>query len=574
MMGTSKFFLNEDGILTIPEDLKQQITVVPNEDLIVKINDKQIQESASITGQDKVELLPGTEEDGAISVEISKDKLTAYIMLTPAIKVLPRIKVINSQSEIVINITPDLVEEYPFTIEQLEQALAENGVNFGVDNDSLLKLINNPTKDKVPVAFGTPCKPGTDETVNVLIDTENDGRPEFLPDGRVDFKQKRIASIDEGQMLAVKIPGSPGEPGVGVDGDQILPPEYKRVHLQAGEGTILQQNENAIASIERGLPSLQINQNTWFFKVNPLYTVKQVDVESGNLEFNGSVAVDKDVTEGMAVFAAGDVNVGGAAYGARIVALGDVVIGKNVLSSFINAGGMSQYLEELKSKFEIINKSLVQISELTTVLKDRSDELGKEICLGQLVVGLINKKFGNVPKVVDEISKMLVKQRFVVSSEIKNLITELEMKFRRLGWLKITSMDEVDQLQQRVLAVMNSLEVLGDDSKGNVTLTYAINSNIEAEGDVHITGKGCINTNINTKGNVIINGVFRGGTINCKGTVKVKEAGSEIGVKTVIKSSGNYIRIEKTHQNVTITSGETSRNINNTEYKTYLNNDD
>ncbi|MBM7855399.1 uncharacterized protein (DUF342 family) [Desulfohalotomaculum tongense] len=570
VMGTNKITLNEKGKVILPGDLNQHVQLVPHSDIAVTVNGKQVREPVSISGEDNVELAAVKGDQGKITVEISKDRLSAYVTLTPAVVIAPQIEVEYTPNGVTVKVLPQLKAEYPFTTEAIVQALKENGVVYGISREKISSLLKKPSETKTLVAEGTPFKPGVDESVNLLIDTENNNQPEILPDGRVDFRQKRLTSVDIGQVLAVKIPGKPGEPGTGVDGRPIEPPDYKRMELQAGEGTLLQQNGFSVVSTGRGLPLVQRNKNTWIFKVIPVYQVEEVTLSTGNLEFNGDLVVNKDVAEGMSVFAAGDVKIGGSVYGAKIVALGDVIVSKNVISSFVNAGGMSQYLENLKIKFQSINKSLIQLVELVVLLQERCRQLNKEVCLGQLIVGLINKKFSHLPKTINELVHLLKNKKVVVSSEVRNLITELELKFRRLGWLKIKSIEELQQLQQRVSAVMDFLEAQDNEEKGNVTVSYAINSNIEAEGSVYIAGKGCINTNINAKGNVTIDAVFRGGIISCKGAVKINEAGSEMGVKTVIKTGGSPVKIEKAYQNVFITVGSSSKNINGTEYKVYV----
>lgn len=572
-MEAGSILLNKEGKLIIDDGLEKEIMLVPHKQIKVIVNGEEASSPVSITAKDQVELLPREKGDEAeIIVQISPDRLSAYVKLIPEVKVIPDIEVEQTLYKVTVKASSRLVQNYSFTIEQIRQALADKGVCFGINEDNKLhSILNNPTPSRVLVAKGIPYQPGVDESVNILFDTEKNCQPEVLPDGRVDFKQKRIVTVEKGAVLAEKVPGKPGQPGTGVDGEPINPPDYKKIVLRAGEGTALKNDGASVVAVKRGLPSFHINKDTWEFRVNPVYEVEEVTIGTGNLEFNGHIVVHKNVAEGMSVFGAGDVNIEGAVYGAKIAALGNVNIEKNVLSSFINAGGMTQYLKDTKKNLQCINNALIQIVELGGILKERCDQLNKEVCLGQLIVGLINKKFTDVPKVITQIEKILKEQQFVVSSELESLVTELKVKFRRLGWLKVKSVEEVKRFQERVSAVISSLEAQDSESKGNVKLSYAVNSNIEAEGDVHVTGKGCINTNINARGNVIVDGVFRGGSISCKGTIKIKEAGSEMGVRTIIKTSAGYIKIDKAHQNVIVSAGSNSKNINNTEYKVFIN---
>lgn len=572
-MRTSKIELNETGKLILPDDLEQFVQLIPHAEIKTTVNGKPIFKPVSVTKEDNVKITARIQDtDAEVIVDVSNDKLFAYLQLKPAQRVTPKIEVENSINGTNIKIFPEINKEYPFTLQKLQHTLKKNEVVYGIDQQALVNLLEKPSDAKILIACGKKPKPGVDESINVLIDTKKDLRPQILPDGRVDFKQKRIASVDMGEVLAIKIPGQPGESGIGVDGKTIAAPEYNKIELNADSGTMLQQNGFAVIALESGLPSMSITKNVWTFQVIPLLEYDEVNLSTGNVEFNGNLKINKDVVEGMSVLGTGNVDIGGSVYGAKVIALGSLSISKNVLSSFINAGDMSEHREILKTKLQLLNKDLNKLYQILLALKQRCHELNTAYCSGQMIARLINKKFSYLPKTVDELDKLLKQKKIIVSSNVKNLVNELVVKFRRLGWQKTKDIAEVQRLQQRIAATITSLDAL-DDNQGDVLISYAINSTIEASGDVRISGKGCINTQINTKGDVIIDGIFRGGAINCHGSVKINEAGSEIGTKTVIKTTGKSIQINKAHSNVKLTVGLNTKTINSTEYKVYLKNE-
>ncbi|SFR07696.1 FapA family protein [Desulfoscipio geothermicus] len=77
----------------------------------------------------------------------------------------------------------------------------------------------------------------------------------------------------------------------------------------------------------------------------------------------------------------------------------------------------------------------------------------------------------------------------------------------------------------------------------DVYVDYSFNSIIAATNNVYIADKGCFNSKITAGGNIYINGIIRGGEVNAKGNILVKEAGSETGSKTILQTSSGKIKI-------------------------------
>ncbi len=570
-MSVNGIYLKDNSKIIIPDDCNEPLFLVPHEDVQCFVNDQQVFESTPVTKEDEIVLIVNTEVKSAEAVpSISSDRLYAYLLLKPALSEVPAIELKKTIDGLLIKVSAATQKSYPFDVQQLKEILTQNGIVYGVDDRVLTELIELQSESRTVVAKGKPAKPGVDESVNILIDTETDNRPQLLPDGRVDYKKKRTAAVELGQVLAVKIPGKPGQPGIGVDGKPIAPPEYKKVKFRAGQGTMLQQEGMSIIATDRGCPSLTVDGDTYFFQVKPVIELNEVNLTTGNLEFIGDIHVAGDVAEGMSVFAGGNINIGGSVYGGKINSFSNVTIGKNVVSSFINAGGIPQHLEELKEKLNYVDESTQKLISLLNDIKKRCDELNKEFSLGQMIVALINRKFSDLPGVINQMNAILQKKDFVVSSETEDLLRELELKFKRLGWLRVNKIEEVSNLQYRIAAAVRSMQASEKEKKGDIVLSYAINSTIEAAGNVLVRGKGCINTNINAKGDVIIESIYRGGVINCQGRVKINIAGSEMGAKTVIKTSGQTVHIGKAFPNVMITAGTNKQTINSTEFNVFV----
>lgn len=565
--------LIKDNRIILPNQWEEPVQLLPHQDFKVLVNNRQIYQATDVTKDDQIIIINNVSEiPPSITVTIAPDKLSAAMKLQPQIKTIPDIEVKKTIFGPQIKVISRTQVTCPFTLQDLENALKQEGVVYGIDSQvlgSLLNNLNNPDGEKAVVARGEKAQPGIDEQVKVLFESKADSQPAVLPDGRVDFRQSQITSVDLGEVLAIKLPGQPGKPGMGVDGTPIEPPDYKRVQLRAGAGTMLQGD--SVVALESGLPSVTVTQNNWFFQVTPLLQFEDVNLSTGNLEFSGHLRINRDIAEGMSVFATGNIDIGGSVYGAKAVALGNLTVNKNVISSFLTAGATSEYWEDIKKKLYQINKRMSELYAVLQVLHKRCREAGEKVQCGRIVQVVMEKKFADLPIAINELNNLNEAQN-ITHGNLKAVINQLTLMFRSLRIYKIKDISEIYQMQQRLATAIANLDIIEDES-GDITLGYAINSTIEAAGNVRITGKGCINTTINARGNVTVGGVFRGGTITSKGIVKIKEAGSEMGVKTVILTKGKPIIIEKAHPNVIITSGSNSKTTNDTEYKIYFKDD-
>lgn len=561
--------LEEDGRIILPGDLEESVQLIPHEDFKVTVNGNEISQLTLANKEDEIIVTTNVPEViPSIMVSVAPDKLMAFIKLQPHIVMTPDIKFEKTIYGPQVKVLSKEHLNCPFKLQDLQAALQQKEVVYGIDQQALEDILTKLDGEKVVVARGEKPQPGVDESVTVLFNTKTDNQPVVLADGRVDYKQSQITSVDLGEVLAVKLPGQPGKAGIGVDGKPIDPPDYKRIELRAGARTMLQQNGNSVVALESGMPSLAVTQHIWTFQVTPMLEFNDVNLSTGNLEFNGDLRINKDIAENMAVFATGNIDIGGSVYGAKVVALGNLIVSKNVTTSFVTAGGMSDYLEGLKEKLYKINKRMTELYPVLQVLEKKCKESGQEVNCGQMLRVVIHKKFADLPLAINELNQFVNEQN-IAQGNLKTVVNQLAVMFRNLGMDKIKGLSEIYQMQQRLAAAISTLDVM-EENNGDIQLGYAINSTIEASGDIKVSGKGCINTTINARGTVQVDGIFRGGVINSKRTVKIKEAGSEIGVKTVIRTTGQPIFIEKAHPNVTITAGLNSRTIHSVEYKVYL----
>ena len=260
--------------------------------------------------------------DASITISIEKDEMSATAEISTALggKHLTAKAILNSAQQ--------------------------SGVSKGFTKEQLLKLAHQAAKEpagsivKGEIAHGKDAINGKDSKIKMLVQSAQDRilRPKERDDGSVDMRDLGdIICVKIGDPLAKKIPLTDGVKGFTVTGTPLTPVAGEDVTLHAGEGTTISpKNDQILVSTLVGLPRIIDNG----MEVNSVYRIKNVDVSTGNIKFEGSVIIDGDICEGMKVTATGDITIGGFVESATLEAGGDITIGSGII-------GRKQDVEEI-----------------------------------------------------------------------------------------------------------------------------------------------------------------------------------------------------------------------------------
>lgn len=231
----------------------------------------------------------------------------------------------------------------PVTVEEVMAKIKISGVVFGIDEKAVQKACRHPDF-RFDIAKGQQAVNGMDAVIKYHVDRQNNGRPLELENGQVDYKNLNLFTVvHEGQLLAEKIPSTPGIPGTDVLGQTFPPKPGKDIMLPLSKNVRVE--DNAIYATIAG--QLQVANNK--ISVIPILEIEgNVDLSTGNIEFIGSVTVRGSVQAGFTVKAEGNVEVfgsvaGGAVEGKSVMVKGGiqgrshgyVKAKKNVIAKFI-----------------------------------------------------------------------------------------------------------------------------------------------------------------------------------------------------------------------------------------------
>ncbi|MHB9095300.1 MAG: DUF342 domain-containing protein [Eubacteriales bacterium] len=226
-----------------------------------------------------------------VNVEISRNKMEAYL----------KVYSLGGGQQI--------------TGQDIEAALREKGVIYGVLEEIVDKAVSlQHFSEPITVARGSEPIPGEDSKIDFKFNTDIViGKPIEMMDGRVDYYNLNlIQNVEIGEVLAVKTPASKGTPGYTVTGEEVpakpgkdfLLKPGKNVQMVAGDNVGYKPSAIVAVSAAQGRVMLTGNKIT----VSTVYEVDgDVDFNTGNIEFNGSVIIKGSIREGFKVVANGDV---------------------------------------------------------------------------------------------------------------------------------------------------------------------------------------------------------------------------------------------------------------------------
>lgn len=222
-----------------------------------------------------------------VEVTISDDSLEAYLSIEPPRK-----------------------GGAPPSRADLEKALESAGVVFGIDDSVIRRAVEGAGYNRpLLVARGLPVVHERAARLECHFNTDRLRPYLTMPFDRINLKELNfIEHCREGQLLAeLTSPVAPVE-GKTVGGEPIpAEREHERVEIPSGENTELSDDGNQLYALCDGNVRFD---NQGIICVEPVVTVANVNYETGNIRFDGSLIVEGSIADGFVVEAGGDLQVG------------------------------------------------------------------------------------------------------------------------------------------------------------------------------------------------------------------------------------------------------------------------
>ncbi len=218
----------------------------------------------------------------------------------------------------------------PVSRTMLLEALEARGVIEGILVAEINRAINSGEARELVIARGRAPVAGEDGRLECLLPDTRDRVPSIRPTGRTDYRDLGdIMVVHAGDALMRRHPPTPGSEGLSVQGRPIAPRAGRAVRFAAGlRGTAISPDDpDLLIAATDGQP-VRVRGG---MVVEPILTLKTVNMATGNINFDGNVKVLGDVTAGMTVRATGDIEIGGVVEPALLDAGGSIVVKGGVM---------------------------------------------------------------------------------------------------------------------------------------------------------------------------------------------------------------------------------------------------
>jgi uncharacterized protein len=248
-----------------------------------------------------ITLVIGERRNATCSITIAPDLLSAHLTITPA----------HGGTNI--------------TAEQIFAALQDQGITFGVKEETVHAAVTAKAVHNELIAVGIAPLAGEDTQFISLIREAKHAPGQCDDMAIIDYRSfDNIITVKEGDPLLRRLPPTEGIPGTTVQGKPLpaLPGNDRPFSGQITGAATDEHDPDLLVATIAGQPFLLPDGVT----VEPIITIKDVDLTTGNLDIEGSLTINGDVKPGMHVKATADILIEGMVEAGHIEAGGDVEI--------------------------------------------------------------------------------------------------------------------------------------------------------------------------------------------------------------------------------------------------------
>lgn len=293
------------------------------------------------------------------------------------------------------------------TLSEIKDALFEKGILQGLSEDRMIEGFINSSGFKTKsfrVAKGISPIQGKNAKVEFFFNTDYLTAGGLTKDGSIDFKNRgEIPHVEEGTVLAEKIPMVESRRGHNIYGDEIDTIPGTDIVLKIGKGAKLSEDGFKVLAAVKGTPKYALSGH--IFVHQEYVTGGDVDYETGHISYDGNVVIKGRIKSGFkvkgndiqaveldggVVDASGDVRIlGGINEGkiysrgnvyakfihkSDVICMGNVVIEKEIVDSDIECSGCC-----------VVSSGKVISSRVTAKMGVRAKNIGTEMASQSLI---------------------------------------------------------------------------------------------------------------------------------------------------------------------------------------------
>lgn len=188
-----------------------------------------------------------------------------------------------------------------------------------IDQPALDQVHKAGQAERLCVARGVKPEPGVDSQFEGLVEGCKKLLEDYSNEDQVDFHQVQdFTVVEKGEILMRRVPPTEGKPGLNVLGETLPTTPGRELEFNPDtDGAIVDPNNpDQLLAAVKGHPIL-VEHGVC---VDPTLRIDAIDIESGNIDFDGSVEVKGDVASSFSLQATGDVFIRGMVEKATVIA--------------------------------------------------------------------------------------------------------------------------------------------------------------------------------------------------------------------------------------------------------------
>lgn len=434
--------------------------------------------------------------------------------------------------------------------ERLDQVIAEKGIIHGIKQNYWEEILAVDGTGEVVIAEQTPPVPPVHPRLKDYVGEPLNRNQEIE---KIDYFGCKFKICDKDELLAKKIPGSEGVPGVDIFGRPIPAERMKDFQFRPGQNVYLSPDGLEVRALRAGLP---VRLDDYTYIVENVYVAKEVDLGTGSIDFPGNVFVSGDVTEGFFVNSNNKIFIQGSAYGASLKAENGIIVNNNVIACNILLGETYVLRSQLVEKLQDLDQGLTLcFNHIALFLKEKNKQ---EYHIGKILKLLLERKFKDLPEKAQQAVKIIeqinAQNAQLISKELFRALVTVSNCLTGYAPLKLDKLRYIKNVQKLISNFIST----GTFFSQSVTCQtgYVQKSSIECSGDF-ICRSDVYNCYIRAEGNIRIFGVCRGSKIICGNRIFVQELGSPSYDNTLIViSETGHLTAKYCYPNVKIIIGK------------------
>ncbi|WP_017727695.1 FapA family protein [Halalkalibacterium ligniniphilum] len=424
------------------------------------------------------------------------------------------------------------------TKDEILAKMNELGIVYGIDYIEIERACFAEEEGTYEIAKGLKPTEGKHGRFEPRINVSGKkNQPKERTDGSIDFREiHQIPIVEEGYVIGDIIPPIPGNHGINVKGEPIMPEPSLPVILRLGKGVTFFEENSTVVAIKSGRPQIDKQGQMVRIAVMPkLVHSGDVDISSGNIHFIGDVEITGSVQESMTVDAEGDITINENVNSAKISSGHSIYVRNNVISSKITAGKSNlliselvQLLAEIRSQLKNIILAIEQLYQTTSFKKSDFQVMG----LSSLLRLLMEQKYKPFLPLIHQFIQKIDEGNELLDQEWESVREFCHKAFAMVHPEQVRDIEDLRRFSNRLDNLYN-ISIVPPESNAHITLNYALNSQIYSSGDINME-EGCYNSNVHSEGTVNVKGYVLGGTIYAGKGANISEVGSKAGARTKI----------------------------------------